>query len=95
MFYRTSMGEEFDISDFSDEEKRQFNWLIDEYQSAKSWVSFQQYTANKIIEAAKVKYGENWINSPLYKIQLDLVGNVGIRQSELGGELSDMIVDKF
>ena len=55
---------------------------------------FQQNTGRRILEAAKRFYGEKWIDSPLYKIHLDLLANVGIKNGESAGELSDMFVEK-
>ncbi len=67
--------------------------MVQEYERARSWASFEMRTAHGIIETAKAARGEQWQSHPLYRIQKDLMGNVGVRQKELAGEISDMIVD--
>lgn len=93
MYYRTR-EEEFDLNGFSGEERKLFEWLMGEYGTAKHWVTFQQRTARIIVDAVQKIYTVKWGSSALYKIQLDLVANVGIKEGQLKGDLSDMIVEK-
>jgi hypothetical protein len=92
MIYRDSEQNEYDISQFSEEEKSFLDWLMAEYKSARSWAAFHNRTAEGIINIAKNNYGTEWTEYPLYKIQLDLVANAGIKNNELQGELSNMLV---
>ena len=93
MLYRTGEREEFDLSPLPDVEWRLFYYMVYEYERARSWAAFEMRTAHGIIEAAKAALGKEWQSHPLYRIQKDLMGNVGVRQKELRGEISDMIVE--
>jgi hypothetical protein len=92
--YRSREGVDFDLSQFSEEDNKHLNWVLGEYETAKSWLSFQNRTAHGVIEYAKKQVGDDWQSHPLYKIQLDLIGNIGIQNNELKGEISDMFVEK-
>ena len=93
MYYKTRDGITYDLAVFSPEEQKCLEWLKQEFAVARSWTSFQERTASGIINLAKKAYGGNWDNHPLYHIQQDMVANVGIRQKELQGDISDMFID--
>ncbi len=93
MKYRTRERTEYDIECFNDKEKQVLDWLLREYESARSWVSFESRTGNGIVSELKRISNDKWQEHPLYKIQKDLVENAGVRNKELVGELSDMIVE--
>ncbi len=88
MQYITREGIKYEIS--SPDEQKMLNWLMDKSKKAASWLNFENYTANAVIETAK-KTRTDWQNHPLYKIQLDLVARIGIRTGELSGEISDVL----
>lgn len=91
MIYRTREGKEYPLT--TTEERIIFQWLKQEYDIAQSWTTFQNRTAHHIIEHAKHQLNFAWQQHPLYQIQLDLIANCGIRNHELQGELSDMIIN--
>lgn len=83
MSYKTMDGIVYDLSRFSPEEIRLYEWLQGEAQEASSWTGFCERTSPGIIDAAKRAMGERWSEYPLFQIQSDLIGRVGIRLGEL------------
>ncbi len=90
--YRTREKEEFEIDQLDSQEQAHLEWLLQAYQEATSWIAFQQRTAPRTIELGKEKNNGNFKDYPLFKIQIDLLANVGIREEEFQKkELSDML----
>lgn len=72
----------------ADVEGRLVKWLVEEALEARSWTDFQQRTAHGTIEQAKARSGDRWEDDLLYRLQLDLMGQIGVSTGELRGELS-------
>ncbi len=96
-YYRELNGTRHGLFQITAEEQELLLWLLSEYNAniGRSWMRFQQRTAYAVIETAKKKLGDKWLEHPLYKIQLDMVTRVRIASGELhhDGELSDMLVE--
>ena len=76
-------GEMIDLAALNVAHNQMVASLWDQAAVSESWVAFQNQTARGVIEAAKVKYGEMWSQDPLYQLQLDLVGRIGVARGEL------------
>ena len=94
LVYRTHEGKEFDTSQFSSEEKTCFDWLLSQYNSVHHWMAFHSRVAQGVCNLTQKLYGTKWTEHPLNRIELDLMANVGIREGQLRGELSEMLVEK-
>ena len=82
------MGSQGEL-DLSGVEAKQLEWLASEALTAGSWTEFQQRTAHGVIEGARLRGREDWEQDSLYRLQLDLVGQVGVASGELRGELTE------
>ncbi|MEK6899568.1 MAG: hypothetical protein AABX05_00435 [Nanoarchaeota archaeon] len=98
--YRTESKKEYDLDALTHEEGEMFLWLMHEYQTTSSWKEFQERTADPIKDFAMKmqrimeKNGQSlhWEDETVYIVRADLLRNVGIRNGELKGDLSDMIL---
>ena len=87
--YRTGLNRVFEVDQFNKPEKKHLRYLLDEYGKADNYQEFEELVEEKTLEFIR----EN--NShPLWSIYLDLVVNVGIKNNELEGKISDMIIEK-
>ncbi|MBI2661996.1 hypothetical protein HYX11_00880, partial [Candidatus Woesearchaeota archaeon] len=71
-YYKTS-EKEYDLTEFTEEERKHLEWLLREYHHAKSWLAFHNYTSQPTLTLIKKINGERWSEHPLYYIQLDLL----------------------
>ena len=74
---------EYPLRDFSEEGLRLYAWLMNEFSCSLDWRAFQNRTAHSVIEFAKRENGEAWPAHSLYRIQLDLLGRVGVYNGQL------------
>ena len=93
MLYQAMDGQRFDIGSLPEEQGRLFDWSLTEFVECVSWMEFQERTGHGIIEGAKKYARGGWKNHPLFQIQLDMVGRVGVlRKGVLQKELCDMLI---
>lgn len=94
-YYHTKKSGCYDTLSFSQNHKSLLSWMLAEYPQAISWTSFYMRIANGLITSLQKENTElsYWNKHPLMGIFLDLVGNVGIKNNELSGEISDMFLD--
>jgi hypothetical protein len=84
-----SDGTRIELGAFAEDEEvtRTLGWLTLEASTAHSWIEFQNRTAHRMIERAKKRLGKEWSSDPVYRIQLDIVGQLGALHKELRGEI--------
>ena len=87
--YRNGLNRVFEIDQFNKEEQKHLTYLLDEYNKADSYEAFEDDVEDKTLEVIKHN-----IPHPLWSIYLDLAVNVGIRNNEYDGKLSDMVIEK-
>lgn len=92
--YRTHEGKVYNLAQMTPQETQMFHWMLEAYRTANSWEQFQKRTAKKIIDATRRFGKEQWEEYYLYKIRFDLLRNAGIKNGELKGELSDMVMEE-
>lgn len=83
--YQCLEGEEIDLFGVHNHHRRTLAWLFHNARGARSWVEFQNRTSHGTIREAKTVRAEDWISHPLCRLQLDLVGRIGVQTGELSG----------
>lgn len=83
--YRCLEGEDIDLFGLHNHHRRPLAWLFHEARIARTWLEFQNRTSHGIIGEARTAKGEDWSSHPLYRLQLDLVGRVGIQSQKFLG----------
>lgn len=78
------VGKIYDLNTFAPDERRLFNDLYKYSQTAESWMSLVQphIFHRDIIDRAQKALGPDWQEWPLYRINLDLMGRIGVRTGE-------------
>lgn len=84
--HRTLAGEDLALDRLPSSLEAHVRWLACEALRATSWAAFQERTARATIEAAREVGGEGWAHHAIYRLQKDLVGQVGAVLGELRGE---------
>lgn len=91
--YRTAEGAEIDLDALAADNKLSqtlgtpdvIAWIGKTLVSHREWSSFQDVAVMSIIPAVRVVARHNWQRHPIYKFQLDLVGQLGTRFGQLPG----------
>jgi hypothetical protein len=91
-YYKDGNGREYDLCMLSDKAREYLNIFLQKYQTATAWHVFHYATEHMAISLAKEEQGEKWKEHTILKIQRDLTCNAGIRNKELQGIISDMII---
>lgn len=94
--YKTIAGREFDVTEFSSEERRLLGTLIDEYARKPDWSAFSRFWQRRLKRfLARVPAAERPGQS-LYRIAQDLEMRLGIVQGAVGEpDYRDYLVDRI
>jgi len=83
--YQTIEGILFDLDTLSEEERKLVDDMYRYSLTARSWTNIVQphIFHGDVIQRSKKAAGANWQQYPLYQINMDLMGRIGVRTGEL------------
>ena len=101
--YATADGHEIDLERLEASEGEQVVWLARDALSAPSWTAFKDASGWRVATHAKERVGNAWQQHDLYRLHLDLLGQISIVSGEAMGQAStsfsgfllDCYVDRY